>query len=106
MRTPVLTCLVLAFALSAAAAAAAEAPVPAPAADPAAATLLASPVSSPTCAAATATPALRDTTPEWLEKACCGNRCSSDSQCTAICGGPGQCVQVNSCCRRCICSQT
>lgn len=35
----------------------------------------------------------------------CPNRCSSDSQCTAICGGvPGSCVAVNSCCRQCACS--
>jgi hypothetical protein len=104
MRQPILTCLVLAFALSAAAAAAEGAPVPAPAADPAAATLLASPA-GPTCAAATATPALRDTAPEWLEMSCCISRCRRDKDCTAFCGGPGQCVQVNSCCRECACFQ-
>ncbi len=48
-------------------------------------------------------------TPKWLsdvsETSCCRPRCSSDSQCTAICGGPGQCIQVNSCCRDCACFQ-
>ena len=106
MIKPTPTCLVLAFALCTAAAAAGEAPLPAPAADPVVLqVLLPAPAAGPTCGAA-ATPAVLDGTPEWLEMACCGNRCSSDSQCTAICGGPGQCVQVNSCCRRCVCTQT
>jgi len=104
MSKPILTCLVLAFALCTAAAAAGEAPLPTPAADPVVAQMLPAPAAGPSCGVA-ATPAVRDTTPEWLEKACCGNRCSSDSQCTAICGGPGQCVQVNSCCRQCACFQ-
>ncbi len=82
-----------------------EAPLPAPAADPVVLQVPPAPAAGPTCGAAAA-PAVRDSTPEWLEMACCGNRCSSDSQCTVFCGGPGQCVQVNSCCRRCICSQT
>ncbi len=35
----------------------------------------------------------------------CANRCFSDAQCTAQCGGfPGSCVQVNSCCRQCLCA--
>ncbi len=105
MTKPTLTCLVLAFALCTAAAAAGEAPLPAPAADPVVAEVVSTPAAGPTCGE-TAAPAVRSTTPEWLEMACCGNRCSSDAQCTATCGGPGQCVQVNSCCRRCICSQT
>lgn len=44
---------------------------------------------------------------EPMELACgrCPNRCSSDAQCTAQCGGfPGSCVQVNSCCRQCLCA--
>ena len=104
MTKPTLTCLVLAFVLCTAAAAAGEAPLPAPAADLAAVTSPAAPAAGSTCAAAAA-PAVRDSTPEWLEMACCGNRCFSNSQCTAICGGPGQCVQVNSCCRQCACFQ-
>lgn len=46
-------------------------------------------------------------TGEPMELACgqCASRCSSDAQCTALCGGfPGSCVQVNSCCRQCFCA--
>jgi hypothetical protein len=105
MSKPILTCLVLAFALCTAAAAAGEAPLPAPAAAPAVATLLSAPAAGPSCVAA-ATPAVRDTTPEWLEKSCCIPRCRRDQDCTTFCGGPGQCVQVNSCCKECFCFQT
>ncbi len=44
---------------------------------------------------------------EAMNLACgqCPHRCSSDAQCTALCGGfPGSCVQVNSCCRQCLCA--
>ena len=38
---------------------------------------------------------------------CCRPECSSNSGCDAKCGvGLGTCVQVNSCCKQCICSQT
>ena len=104
MSKTVLACLVLAFALCTAAAAAEETPLPAPAADPAVATLLPAAAAGPTCGAA-ATAAVPDTTPEWMEKSCCISRCRSNKDCTAFCGGPGQCIQVNSCCRECACFQ-
>jgi hypothetical protein len=38
---------------------------------------------------------------------CCRPECSSNSGCDNKCGvGLGTCVQVNSCCKQCICSQT
>lgn len=38
---------------------------------------------------------------------CCRPECSSNSGCDKKCGvGLGTCVQVNSCCKQCICSQT
>lgn len=38
---------------------------------------------------------------------CCRPECSSNSGCDRKCGvGLGTCVQVNSCCKQCICSQT
>ena len=38
---------------------------------------------------------------------CCRPECSSNSGCDKKCGvGLGTCVQVNSCCKQCICNQT
>ena len=38
---------------------------------------------------------------------CCRPECSTNSGCDKKCGkGLGTCVQVNSCCKQCICSQT
>lgn len=38
---------------------------------------------------------------------CCRPECSTNSNCNKKCGvGLGTCVQVNSCCKQCICSQT
>jgi hypothetical protein len=38
---------------------------------------------------------------------CCRPECSSNSGCDRKCGaGLGTCVQVNSCCKQCICNQT
>ena len=38
---------------------------------------------------------------------CCRPECSSNSGCDNKCGvGLGTCVQVNSCCKQCICNQT
>jgi hypothetical protein len=105
MTKPTLTCLVLAFALSAAAAAAAVAPLSVPVPAPALDSLLAAPASAAGCPAAV-TPGVPRTSPEWLEMSCCISRCSRDRDCTAFCGGPGQCIQVNSCCRECACFQT
>jgi hypothetical protein len=38
---------------------------------------------------------------------CCRPQCSVDRDCDRICGvGLGQCRQVNSCCKQCICAAT
>ena len=38
---------------------------------------------------------------------CCRPECSTNSGCDKKCGkGLGTCVQVNSCCKQCICNQT
>ncbi|MFL6202231.1 MAG: hypothetical protein ACJ76J_23920 [Thermoanaerobaculia bacterium] len=38
---------------------------------------------------------------------CCRPECSTNSGCDSKCGkGLGTCVQVNSCCKQCICSAT
>jgi hypothetical protein len=38
---------------------------------------------------------------------CCRPECSTNSGCDKKCGvGLGSCVQVNSCCKQCICNQT
>jgi hypothetical protein len=89
---------------------------PAFAAEPPAAAVLAAPVSlrllstgSDSCPAATlTTPA---PSPAALDLfgvlSCCRPECSTNSGCDKKCGkGLGTCVQVNSCCKQCICSVT
>ncbi|HEX7185200.1 MAG TPA: hypothetical protein VF756_25470 [Thermoanaerobaculia bacterium] len=42
---------------------------------------------------------------EFTASSCCRQQCSLNSHCDRICGkGLGSCVQVNSCCRQCICA--
>lgn len=39
-----------------------------------------------------------------VPEACGRSECRSDSDCTKLCGGPGVCVQVDSCNRVCACA--
>ena len=103
-KTFPLCLLLLALALTAPAAFAAPPAAPAPA--PAIAFF---DTAAGSCPAATfATPA---PSPAALDLfgalSCCRPECSSNSGCDKKCGvGLGTCVQVNSCCKQCICSQT
>lgn len=98
--------ILLAFGLAASPAFAAEPPAAAPA-PPVSIDLTAAPSGS--CPAASlSTPA---PSPAALDLfgalSCCRPECSTNSNCDKKCGkGLGTCVQVNSCCKQCICSIT
>lgn len=82
------------------------APAPAPALAAPLDLFATTPGSCPTATLGTSAP-----TPAALDLfgalSCCRPECSTNSNCDAKCGkGLGTCVQVNSCCRQCICSQT
>lgn len=107
-KTFPLCLLLLALALTAPAAFAAPPAAPAPA--PAIAAPLdffgAAGGSCPTATLATPAPS-----PAALDLfgalSCCRPECSTNSGCDKKCGaGLGTCVQVSSCCKQCICSQT
>lgn len=104
--TFVLVALAVAFAVPAVAE---QAALPVPAADQTVSSSLPQAAPAASCCAQSAAARAGVPTPEWLsdvsEASCCRPRCSSNSQCTAFCGGPGQCIQVNSCCRDCACFQ-
>lgn len=96
----------LALALAAPAAFAAPPAAPAPAPAIALDFLGAATGSCPTTTFATPAPS-----PAALDLfgalSCCRPECSTNSGCDKKCGkGLGTCVQVNSCCKQCICSQT
>ena len=102
MRKTALFCtLLLAFGLAASAALATPAPAPA--------TLDFLGVAPGSCP--TATLSAPAPSPAALDLfgalSCCRPECSVSSDCDRKCGkGLGTCVQVNSCCKQCICSQT
>lgn len=96
--------LLLALALAATAAFAAPAPAPAIAAPPALFTSAADSCPTATLTTPAPSPAALDL---FGALSCCRPECSSNSGCDKKCGvGLGTCVQVNSCCKQCICSQT
>lgn len=96
--------LLLALALTATAAFAAPAPAPAIAAPPALFTAAGDSCPTATLTTPAPSPAALDL---FGALSCCRPECSSNSGCDKKCGvGLGTCVQVNSCCKQCICSQT
>ena len=106
MKKAVFLTILLAAGLAAAPVFAAEPPAAAPPAPASLELLSTSAGSCPTATLATPAPS-----PAALDLfgalSCCRPECSTNSGCDKKCGkGLGTCVQVNSCCKQCICSIT